>query len=590
MVDNVNTSSSDIILDVRNLKTYFGSGEKAVRAVDDVSFQMQRGKTLCIVGESGSGKTVAARSILQIVDPPGRIMGGQMLYNATGEAGGAVVDLAGLHPRGKEIRGIRGHDIAMIFQEPMTSLSPIHTIGNQICESILLHQNVDKTEARARAIELLRRVEIPNPGVAIDKYTFEYSGGMRQRAMIAMALACNPKILIADEPTTALDVTTQAEILALIKELQMSYGMAVLFITHDMGVVAEIADEIGVMLNGKLLEFGPAEQIFYESKHEYTGKLIDSVRKLETSARRARKTTVSERKLLEVRGVSKIYPGRKTFLGGSKAAAPFKALDNVSIDLYEGENLGIVGESGSGKTTLGNCLIRVLSLTDGEVLYRMGDGQIVDLAKSGKRELRHVHREVRMVFQDPFASLNPRMTIGQIVGEPLLVNGIAKGDELRNRVADLLATVGMPPAAMERYPHAFSGGQRQRIGIARALALNPRLIIADEATSALDVTLRSQILDLLLDLQDKLNLSFILISHDIGVIRYFCDRVAVMYKGQIVETGPADKICGAPEHPYTKALISAVPGTHPRDKRIVNRHRYTGEAVDGLPIRNIASR
>jgi peptide/nickel transport system ATP-binding protein len=581
MVDNVNTPSSDIILDVRNLKTYFGTGDKAVRAVDDVSFQMQRGKTLCIVGESGSGKTVAARSILQIVDPPGRIMGGQMIYNATGEAGSSVVDLAQLHPRGKEIRGIRGHDIAMIFQEPMTSLSPIHTIGNQICESILLHQNVDKTEARARAIELLRRVEIPNPGVAIDKYTFEYSGGMRQRAMIAMALACNPKILIADEPTTALDVTTQAEILALIKELQLSYGMAVLFITHDMGVVAEIADEIGVMLNGKLLEFGPAEQIFYESKHEYTGRLIDSVRKLETSARRARKTTVSERKLLEVRGVSKIYPGRKTFLGGSKAAAPFKALDNVSIDLYEGENLGIVGESGSGKTTLGNCLIRVLSLTDGEVLYRMGDGQIVDLAKSGKRELRGVHREVRMVFQDPFASLNPRMTIGQIVGEPLLVNGIAKGDELRNRVADLLATVGMPPAAMERYPHAFSGGQRQRIGIARALALNPRLIIADEATSALDVTLRSQILDLLLDLQDKLNLSFILISHDIGVIRYFCDRVAVMYKGQIVETGPADKICGAPEHPYTKALISAVPGTHPRDKRIVNRHRYTGEAAGG---------
>jgi peptide/nickel transport system ATP-binding protein len=581
MADNVNTPSSDIILDVRNLKTYFGTGDKAVRAVDDVSFQMQRGKTLCIVGESGSGKTVAARSILQIVDPPGRIMGGQMLYNATGEPGSPVIDLAKLDPRGREVRGIRGHDIAMIFQEPMTSLSPIHTIGNQICEAILLHQNVDKAEARSRAIELLRRVEIPNPGVAIDKYTFEYSGGMRQRAMIAMALACNPKILIADEPTTALDVTTQAEILALIKELQQSYGMAVLFITHDMGVVAEIADEIGVMLNGKMLEFGPSEQIFYSSQNEYTGRLIDSVRKLETSARRARKSTVTERKLLEVRGVSKIYPGRKTFLGGSKAAAPFKALDNVSIDLYEGENLGIVGESGSGKTTLGNCLIRVLSLTDGEVLYRMGDGQIVDLAKSNKKQLRGVHREVRMVFQDPFASLNPRMTIGQIVGEPLLVNGIAKGDELRNRVADLLATVGMPPAAMERYPHAFSGGQRQRIGIARALALNPRLIIADEATSALDVTLRSQILDLLLDLQDKLNLSFILISHDIGVIRYFCDRVAVMYKGQIVETGLADKICGAPEHPYTKALISAVPGTHPRDKRIVNRHRYTGESAGG---------
>ncbi|GAA5168071.1 ABC transporter ATP-binding protein [Viridibacterium curvum] len=571
----MNTNSSDIILDVRNLRTYFGTGEKAVRAVDDISFQIQRGKTLCIVGESGSGKTVAARSVMQIVDHPGRIEGGQIMYY--GGDSGQGVDIAKLDSRGKEIRGIRGKEIAMIFQEPMTSLSPIHTIGNQICESILLHQKVDKDEARARAIELLRRVEIPNPAVAIDKYTFEYSGGMRQRAMIAMALACNPKLLIADEPTTALDVTTQAEILALIKELQNSYGMAVLFITHDMGVVAEIADEIGVMLNGKMLEFGPSEQIFYSAQHEYTGKLIDSVRKLETSARRARNMKVSERKLLEVRGVSKIYPGRKTFLGGNKASAPFKALDKVSIDLYEGENLGIVGESGSGKTTLGNCLIRVLNLTEGEVLYRMGNGSIVDLAKSKKSELRHVHREVRMVFQDPFASLNPRMTIGQIVGEPLLVNKVCEGSALRERVAEVLAMVGMPAQAMERYPHAFSGGQRQRIGIARALALNPRLIIADEATSALDVTLRSQILDLLLDLQERLNLSFILISHDIGVIRYFCDRVAVMYKGQVVETGLADKICGEPEHPYTKALISAVPGTHPRDKRIVNRHRYTGD-------------
>jgi peptide/nickel transport system ATP-binding protein len=573
VVDNVNTEnktqSSDIILDVRNLKTYFGTGDKAVKAVDDVSFKMMRGKTLCIVGESGSGKSVTARSILQIVDPPGKILGGQVLYYGKDPKG---QDLAQLHERSKEIRSIRGHEISMIFQEPMTSLSPIHTIGNQIMEVILLHQNVDKAEARARAIELLRRVEIPNPGVAIDKYTFEYSGGMRQRAMIAMSLACNPKILIADEPTTALDVTTQAEILTLIKELQTSYGMAVLFITHDMGVVAEIADEIGVMQNGKVLEFGSAEQIFYEAKHPYTHQLIDSVRKLETSARAARKNNVSDRKLMEIRGVSKIYPARSTFLG--KANPPFKALDNVSLDVYEGENLGIVGESGSGKTTLGNCLIRVLSCSGGEVLFRMADGRITDLAKAKTGELRHVHREIRMVFQDPFASLNPRMTIGQIVGEPLLVAGTHKGEALRKRVEELLAMVGMPEAAMERYPHAFSGGQRQRIGIARALALSPRLIIADEATSALDVTLRSQVLDLLLDLQDTLNLSFILVSHDIGVIRYFCDRVAVMYKGQVVEHGTAEKICTNPDHPYTKALISAVPGTHPRDKRIVNRHRY----------------
>lgn len=575
MVDIVNTAATnnDVILDVRHLKTYFGTGDKAVRAVDDVSFQLKRGKTLCIVGESGSGKSVTARSILQIVDPPGKIMDGEILYYGK-EAKGQ--DLAKLNERGQEIRSIRGHEIAMIFQEPMTSLSPIHTIGDQIVEAILLHQDVDKEEAKNRAIEMLRKVEIPNPAVAIEKYTFEYSGGMRQRAMIAMALACNPKILIADEPTTALDVTTQAEILALIKNLQEQYGMAVLFITHDMGVVAEIADEIGVMKNGHLLEFGTAEEVFYNAKNDYTRELIDSVRKLETSARKARKSTTTDQKLMEVRGVSKIYPGRKGFLGG-KTSAPFKALDNVSIDLYEGENLGIVGESGSGKTTLGNCIIRVLNPSGGEVLYRMGSGQIVDLAKAGTHDLREVHQEIRMVFQDPFASLNPRMTIAQIVGEPLLVSGKAKGQALRDRVTELLATVGLPAMALDRYPHAFSGGQRQRIGIARALACNPRLIIADEATSALDVTLRSQILDLLLDLQEKLNLSFILVSHDIGVIRYFCDRVAVMYKGQLVEVGEAEKICSAPDHAYTKALISAVPGTHPQDKRIMNRHRYNAE-------------
>ena len=578
MVETVNTAnqtqSGDVILDVRNLRTYFGTGEKAVKAVDDISFKMMRGKTLCIVGESGSGKSVTARSILQIVDPPGKILGGEVIYYGKDPKG---QDLAKLHERSAEIRSIRGHEISMIFQEPMTSLSPIHTIGNQICETILLHQKVDEAEARARAIELLRRVEIPNPQVAIDKYTFEYSGGMRQRAMIAMSLACNPKILIADEPTTALDVTTQAEILALIKELQTSYGMGVLFITHDMGVVAEIADEIGVMQNGRMLEFGSAEEIFYEAKHPYTLELIDSVRKLEKSARASRGTRATDKKLMEIRNVSKIYPARSSFMG--KKNPPFKALDNVSLDVYEGENLGIVGESGSGKTTLGNCVIRVLSCSGGEVLFRMADGRIADLAKAGTHELRQVHREIRMVFQDPFASLNPRMTIGQIVGEPLLVAGTHTGEALRKRTEELLAMVGMPAGAMERYPHAFSGGQRQRIGIARALALSPRLIIADEATSALDVTLRSQVLDLLLDLQDTLNLSFILVSHDIGVIRYFCDRVAVMYKGQVVEHGPAEKICSNPDHPYTKALISAVPGTHPRDKRIVNRHRYDASAA-----------
>jgi peptide/nickel transport system ATP-binding protein len=563
-------TDSDIILDVRNLRTYFGEGAKQVRAVDDVSFALKRGKTLCIVGESGSGKSVTARSILQIVDRPGRIVGGQMLYTAPDTA---MVDLAALDPRSSAIRALRGRDIAMIFQEPMTSLSPVHTIGRQIVEVLILHQNLTKSEARARAIEALRQVEIPKPEEAVDRYPFEYSGGMRQRAMIAMALACRPQILIADEPTTALDVTTQAEILALIAGLQSELGMSVLFITHDMGVVAEIADEVGVMFRGKMLEFGSAEQIFYQPEHDYTRNLIDSVRKLETSARANRPRNISAEPILKVRGLGKVY-GARPSLFRKTSNTGFRAVQDVSFDLFTGENLGIVGESGSGKTTLGNCLIRVHDPSEGAILYRSGDGRERDLAKLSHQDMRLVHREVRMVFQDPFASLNPRMTVGQVVGEPLLVNGLMKGAELRARVSELLEMVGLPAAAQERYPHAFSGGQRQRIGIARALALNPRLIIADEATSALDVTLRSQILDLLLDLQDKLSLSFILVSHDLGVIRYFCDRVAVMYRGQMVEVGPAEKVCTQPDHPYTRALLSAAPGTHPGGRRIVNRHRY----------------
>jgi peptide/nickel transport system ATP-binding protein len=437
---------------------------------------------------------------------------------------------------------------------------------------MLIHQPIDQAEARARTIDLLRQVEIANPERAVDRYTFEFSGGMRQRAMIAMALACNPQILIADEPTTALDVTTQAEILTIIKELQGRLGMSVLFITHDMGVVAEIADEVAVMRRGKLLEFGPVDQIFYHPEHTYTGALIDSVRRLETSARKSRSQSVGTRKILEVRDLAKSYPSRGSML--RRAGPPVLAVADVSFDLYEGENLGIVGESGSGKSTLGNCLIRVHPPTKGEIRYTMGSGQVIDLATSTNRELRPVHRELRMIFQDPFASLNPRMTVGQLIGEPLLVNGIAKGKDLKDRVGRLLETVNLPANVMERYPHAFSGGQRQRIGVARALALDPRLIIADEATSALDVTVRSQILDLLLDLQERLALSYILISHDLGVIRYFCDRVAVMYRGNIVETGGTEKICTDPDHPYTKALLSAAPGTHPGDKRIMGRHRY----------------
>ena len=387
--------------------------------------------------------------------------------------------------------------------------------------------------------------------------------------MIAMALACNPQLLIADEPTTALDVTTQAEILDLIKRLQAEYGMAVLFITHDMGVVAEIADDVLVMYRGRAVEHGPSDCIFHAPEDPYTKMLIGSVLKLEDKAEiRLRRPVLPPDRLpvIEVEGL------RMQFGTGSAAVA---AVDGVSLEVRAGETLGIVGESGSGKTTMGRCLLRVYDPTGGAIRYRRADGAVVDLAKADKRTLSACRREIRMIFQDPVSSLNPRMTVAQVIGEPLLVHGIARGKDLDERVAGLMRQVGLEPAWRERYPHAFSGGQRQRIGIARAIALNPRVIVADEATSALDVSLRFQVLDLLLKLQDELDLATIFISHDIGVIRYMCDRVGVMYRGRLVEIGQADEVCEAPSHDYTRALISAVPRPDPRRRSIHNRTRYT---------------
>jgi peptide/nickel transport system ATP-binding protein len=559
---------SDTLLQVCNLRTVFPLGGGTVlAAVDDVSFTLQCSRTLCVVGESGSGKSMTARSIMRIVGPPGRIADGQILYQAQPDR--PPIDIAKLHPRGSAMRAIRGRDIAMIFQEPMTSLSPIHRIGWQIGEPLLAHGLADRKTAHRRAIELLRQVEIPDPEAAIDRYPFEFSGGMRQRAMIAMALACGPKILIADEPTTALDVTTQAEVLRLIKRLQIENGLAVLFITHDMGVVAQIADDVLVMYQGQVVERGPVETIFHSPEHPYTRRLLDSSKKLGMAAPPARPTVAATaRTLLQVRDVALTYPGQATLF--RKARPPTPAVRDVGFDLYEGENLGIVGESGSGKTTLGNCLIRVLTATAGQINYRRRDGAEVDLVTLDRPGLRLVHRDIRMVFQDPFASLNPRMTVEQVIGEPLLVNRIMSGTVLSRRVGELLAQVGLPRDAGQRYPHAFSGGQRQRIGIARTLALNPRLIIADEPTSALDVTLRGQILDLLLELQRSLGLSFVLISHDLGVIRYFCNRIAVMYRGQIVEIGPADDICFRPREAYTQTLLAAVPEADPRRRNLLS--------------------
>jgi peptide/nickel transport system ATP-binding protein len=555
------------ILEVTGLVTHFPVRNGVVRAVDGVSFTLQRGKTLCIVGESGSGKSVTARSILQIVDAPGRIVSGAMVLH---RPDGSSVDLAKLNPRGREIRAVRGREIAMIFQEPMSSLSPVHTVGDQIMEVLQLHLKMGKKEARARCVELLSQVEIPKPEAAVDRYTFEFSGGMRQRVMIAMALACNPSLLIADEPTTALDVTTQAEILDLIKRLQKQHGMAVMFITHDMGVVAEIADDVLVMHHGKVKETGPVDAIFHAPQDNYTRMLIGSVLKLEQKAEiRLKRAPIQQEALpvLQVRNLEMHFGSPK---------APLKAVDDVSLEVRPGETLGIVGESGSGKTTMGRCLLRVYEPNAGVIDYRRADGHVVDLLKADKDTLKACRREIRMIFQDPVGSLNPRMTVAQIIGEPLLVNKIAEGRELDHRVAELLRQVGLEPSWRERYPHAFSGGQRQRIGIARAIALNPRVIVADEATSALDVSLRSQMLDLMMNLQDKLGLSYVFISHDIGVIRYMCDRVAVMYRGKVVETGPTEQVCDAPTHAYTQALLSAIPRPDPRARSIHRRHRYVG--------------
>ncbi|MBW8728617.1 MAG: ABC transporter ATP-binding protein, partial [Inquilinus limosus] len=530
-------SEADVVLRVEGLSLDFNLRTHILHAAREVSFELKRGRTLCLVGESGSGKSVTARALLRIVDRKGRIAGGRILLRRDG----SEVDIAGLKERSPELLKIRGGRIGLVFQEPMSSLSPVHTIGSQIIEALRLHRRLGKRAARDAAIDLLRQVEIPNPDRMVDRYTFEFSGGMRQRAMIAMALACDPDILIADEPTTALDVTTQAEILDLIKRLQDSRGMAMLLITHDMGLVAEIADEVAVMHYGRIVERGSADDIFHDPRHPYTRALLNATVKLEDNRRALTRPVAADpgeaSPVLSLRNVSKVY-GR-----GDHAVT---AVDDVSLDLLPGENLGIVGESGSGKTTLGRLILRTIEPSAGRITYVDGNGQPVEVTGLGKPGLKAFHRDVRLVFQDPFASLNPRMTVKQIIGDPLHVSRTARGPALTKRVAELMELVGLDPLAMERYPHAFSGGQRQRIGIARALALDPRIVIADEATAALDVSIRSQILDLLLELQRRLRLSFVFISHDISVVRYFCDRVAVMHRGRLVEMGPAEEICTAP--------------------------------------------
>lgn len=561
-------STHDLVLEVKDLSVEFGLRTHTIKAVQNVSFDLRRGETLCVVGESGSGKSVTGRALLQITRP-GKITNGSITFHG----GDAPIDICQIPENDEAIRSLRGNRIAMIFQEPLSSLSPVHTIGQQIIESITLHTGATQEEGRKQAIELLRQVQIPDPENAIDKYTFQYSGGMRQRAMIAMALSCKPDVLIADEPTTALDVTTQAEILKLIKSLQEQMNMAVLFITHDTGVVAEIADRVAVMLRGELIEMGDVKQIFHTPKHAYTKHLIEASTKFDIvgdqSVRPDGLLQADDHKtLLKAENINVTFRTSSGFFGRKKKP-DVHALKNVSFELKEGENLGIVGESGSGKTTLVRALVGLQPIDSGTAYYQKGDREPVNLLEKGGLKRHKLNTDIRMIFQDPFSSLNPRMTVLQAIAEPLLVNGGYSKTEIRDRVADLLVRVGLSADIMSRYPHAFSGGQRQRICIARALAVEPKLVIADEATSALDGSIRSQILDLMFELQTEFGLSFLFIGHDLGVVRYFCDRIAVMHQGEIVEMGAADRVCQTPREDYTQRLISAVPGTDPGNRKLM---------------------
>ncbi len=640
----------DNLLEVVDLQAHFFTHEGVVKAVDGVSFAIPRGKTTCIVGESGCGKSVTARAILQVIDAPGRIVSGDILFRPTSDE---EINLAKLDPYGKPIRAIRGKDISMIFQEPMSSISPLYTIGNQIMEVLTWHGRISKTEARERSIEALAKVGIPRPRELIDAYAFELSGGMRQRAMIAMALVGNPKLLIADEPTTALDVTTQANMLDLIENLQSDLGMSVMFITHDLGVVAEIADEVVVMYLGAVVERGPVETIFSDPKHPYTRALLRSLPRLEahrkhrlnairgiiphplnrpvgcpfhtrcdfavagvcdkivppavqmkdgsevrcllygdpppiraSSVAVAAETapvvdavhTPTQTALMEVTDLRMHFPITSGFF--NRVVGQVKAVDGVSFAIYEGETLGLVGESGCGKTTLGHTLLRLYKPTSGKMMYRPRQTPAVDLAHLSIRQLKTYRREIRMIFQDPQSSLNPRMPVLEIVGESLRVNKMAEGEALEARVGDLLRRVGLRPEYMRRYPHAFSGGERQRIGIARALAPYPRLVVADEAVSALDVSVQAQILNLLKDLQAEFGLTYLFISHALNVVAHISDRVAVMYVGKIVELATTEDLFQHPQHPYTEALLSAVLTPDPTARKKEGRIRLQGDVAD----------
>ena len=566
--DQIAAGAQSPVLSVAGLTTSFMLERRWIPVVRNVSFDVAPRETVAIVGESGSGKSVTALSMMRLIPKEiGRVEGRVML---------AGRDLLALPE--SSMTDIRGNDVAMIFQEPMTSLNPVLTIGFQIAEALIQHRGLSRAAAEAETVRLLDRVRIPAAKSRFHEHPHRFSGGMRQRVMIAMALACKPKLLIADEPTTALDVTIQAQILELLKELQQEEGMSVLFITHDMGVVAEIADRTVVMYGGQAVETDATSRIFAAPSHPYTRALLAAVPRLGSMDGRARPMrfpivdkatgtsdepaetpdTVSpaERPLLEVAGLTTRFPIRSGLFG--KVSGRVHAVENVSFTLRAGETLALVGESGCGKSTTGRSILKLTEPDSGTVLI---DGQDV-LAMSG-RTLRDVRKQMQIVFQDPFASLNPRMSVGTAIAAPLLANGLASASQAREKVADLLVRVGLTADMAARFPHEFSGGQRQRICIARALALGPKLIVADEAVSALDVSVKAQVVNLMLDLQASMGLAYLFISHDIAVVERMSHRVAVMYLGEIVETGPRASVFGNPQHPYTKKLMAAVPVPDP---------------------------
>ena len=566
------------LLRVNDLKIVFDLPEGQLVAVDGVSFRVRYGQTTALVGESGSGKTVVSQAIMSILPRAARIASGQILF-ADPEKQGAVNDIAHMPPDSRGMRAIRGGRISIIFQEPMTSLSALHTIGDQIAETMELHKPVSRAEALEATRDILRLVGFADPKKAVDTYPFELSGGLRQRAMIAMALICHPALLVADEPTTALDVTIQAQILKLIADLQKELGMALLVITHDLGIVANIAQEVVVMYRGRVMESGTVEDIFRAPEHPYLKALMRAVPRVGMEAGErlvplreisSEKSRLMEAKaewpdgadaagpLLAVRGVGKHFRIRKTAWFGDQTAGEVLAVDDVSFEVRRGECLGLVGESGCGKTTLSKILLRALTPDTGEIVFN-DRGKAVDMLALDGEELSHFRKKMQYVFQDPFGSLNPRMTVYDIIAEPLLIHGIGDEAERAERTKELMRLVGLDPRFLKRYPHSFSGGQRQRICIARSLALQPDLLICDEPVSALDVSIQAQILNLLKDLQSQLGLTYLFISHNLAVVDYVAHRIAVMCAGRLVEVAPREALFRNPIHPYTQALLSAVP-------------------------------